>query len=65
MKLKTLKDLKEDVPLSQIEDVDSFVIKKEAIKRINVDIFKHGDGVGREMNLSMMEFLNITEEDLK
>ncbi len=66
MKLKTLKDFTRYLRTKVSNGtIDYDEIKAEAIKRINDDIFKHGDGVGREMNFRMMEYLDITEGDLK
>ena len=77
--LKTLKDIKSDVPLSQIEDIDSMLLKKEAINWIkSISIGNFGmkgqfrdptDEERRIVKESVVDwikhFFNITPEDLK
>ena len=60
--LKTLKDLKADVPVSQIEDVDSFLLKAEAVKWVK-KLRNNCDYSGADV---LIDFFNINiEEDLK
>ncbi len=76
--LKTLKDIKPSddfhrnkfsVREGYTELISKEDLRKEAIKRIKVRIKEHerleGEGYGRQYLEELIEFLNITEEDLK
>jgi hypothetical protein len=62
--LKTLKDIQADVPISQIEDVDSFLLRQEAIKWVQREQKKLPETWFDYCEI-MIEFFNLTEDDLK
>ena len=61
-KLKTLKDLDQDI-LEEKVIID--LIKKEAIKWVKFGFHKNKEGKWIQWKFMFREFFNITEEDLK